>query len=79
MKRKIFQRIVGFVFKTSDIKGFGSGKIEIFPIKGELKNKGTPYSFTGVDSARVISKSRQPDDIKDVSKASVDQLFKKYS
>ena len=80
MKMKIFPRTVGFVFKTSELKGVESGRRVILPIKGELKNKGITYTFTGADSVKIISKRTwQPDDIKDVSKVSDDQLFKKYS
>ena len=80
MKLKIFPRIVGFVFKTSDLKGVELGKQVSLTVQGELKNKGTTYTFTGSDTVRVISKlSWQPDDIKDVSKVSDDELFRKYS
>ena len=80
MKMKIFPRMVGFVFKTSDLKGVEPGKRAILSVKGELKNKGTAYTFTGADSVKLIRKPRwQPDDIKDVSKVSDDQLFKQYS
>ena len=42
--------------------------------------KGITYTFTGADSVKVMSKPRwQPDGIKDVSKVSDEQLFKKYS
>jgi len=80
MKLKIFPRIVGFVFKTSELDGVDTGKKVTLTLEGELKNKGTTYTFTGADDVKVISKpSWQPDDIKDVSKVSDDQLFKKYS
>jgi dipeptidyl aminopeptidase/acylaminoacyl peptidase len=80
MKMKIFPRTVGFVFKTSELKGVESGKRVILPMTGELKNKGITYTFTGADSVKLIRKPRwQPDDIKDVSKVSDDQLFKQYS
>jgi Tol biopolymer transport system component len=80
MKLKIFPRIVGFVFKTSDLQGVEVGKKVTLNIKGELKNKGTTYTFTGADSVKVISKPTwQPDDIKDISKESDDQLFKKFN
>jgi hypothetical protein len=80
MKPKIFPRIVGFVFKTSDLKGVELGKQVSLTVQGELKNKDTTYTFTGSDTVRVITKtSWQPDDIKDVSKVSDDELFRKYS
>jgi len=80
MRLKLLPRIVGFVFKTSDLQGVEVGKKATLNIKGELKNKGTTYTFTGADSVKVISKPTwQPDDIKDISKLSDDQLFKKFN
>jgi Tol biopolymer transport system component len=77
MKLKIFPRIVGFVFKTSKLNGVGLGKTVSLTVQGELKNKGTKYSFTGSDDVSVISKPGwQLNDIKDVSKLTDDQLFK---
>ena len=56
------------------------GKKVTLTVEGELKNKGITYTFTGSDDVKVISIPRwQPDDIKDVSTVSDDQLFKKYS
>jgi hypothetical protein len=80
MKLKIFPRIVGFIFKTSDLQDVEVGKKVTLNVKGELKNKGTTYTFTGADSVKVISKPTwQPDDIKDISKLSDEQLFKKFN
>jgi hypothetical protein len=80
MKLKLFPRIVGFVFKTSELEGVGVANKVTLTVQGELKNKGTTYTFTGSDDVKVISKPTwQPDDFKDVSKVSDDQLFKKYS
>ena len=78
IRTKIFPRIVGFVFKTSDLKGVKPGNKVTLTVKGQLKDKGISYSFTGFDTVTVISKSGwQPTDIPDVSKLSDDQLFKK--
>ena len=80
MKLKLFPRVVGFVFKTRDLQSVDVGKKVTLNVEGELKNKGKTYTFTGSDDVKVISKPTwQPDDIKDVSKDSDDQLFKKYS
>jgi len=80
MRLKIFPKIVGFVFKTSDLKGVGLGTKVSLTVQGQLKNKGITYTFSGSDKVTVISKpSWQPGDIQDVSKVSDDQLFKKYS
>jgi uncharacterized repeat protein (TIGR01451 family) len=80
VRPKIFPRIAVFVFKTSDLHGVGVGNKVALTLNGELKNKGTTYAFTGSDTVKVISKPTwQPDDIKDLSKVSDDQLFKKYS
>ena len=80
MKLKIFPKIVGFVFKTGDLKGVDPGKKVSLTLQGQLKNKDTTYTFAGSDTVRVITKTTwQPDDIKDVSKVSDDELFKKYS
>jgi hypothetical protein len=80
MKLKLFPRVVGFVFKTSELKNVQLGNKVTLNVKGELKNIGKTYTFTGADSIKVISKPTwQPDDIKDISKESDDQLFKKYS
>ena len=80
MKLKFFPRMVGFVFKTSALNNVEVGKRVTLTVKGELKNKGTTYTFTGSDDVKVISKPTwQPDDIKDVSKVSDDQLFKKLT
>ncbi len=78
MRVKLFPRIVGFVFKTSDLDGVEAGKKVTLTVQGELKDKGTTYTFTGSDTVTVIDKPGwQPDDIQDVSKQSDDQLFKK--
>jgi hypothetical protein len=80
MRLKLLPRIVGFVFKTGDLQGVEVGKKVTLDIKGELKNKGTTFTFTGSDNVKVISKPTwQPDDIKDISKESDDQLFKKFN
>jgi len=80
MKLKIFPRMVGFVFKTSELNNVEVGKRVTLNVEGELENKGSTYTFTGSDDVKVISKPTwQPDDIKDVSKVSDDQLFKQYS
>jgi len=80
IRPKIVPRMVGFVFKTNDLKSVGVGKKITLTVQGELKNTGKTYTFGGFDTVNVISKPNwQPDDIKDVSKESDDQLFKKYS
>jgi uncharacterized repeat protein (TIGR01451 family) len=80
MKLKIFPRMVGFVFKTSELNNVEVGKRVTLNVEGELKNMGSTYTFTGSDDVKVISKpSWQPDDIKDVSKESDEQLFKKFT
>jgi len=80
MRLKLFPRVVGFVFKTSDLQGVGVGNKVTLNVKGELKHNGKTYTFTGADSVKVISKPTwQPDDIKDISKESYDQLFKKFN
>jgi hypothetical protein len=80
IRTKIFPRTVGFVFRTSDLKGVESGMRVILSVKGELKNQGTTYPFTGVDSVKAISKPGwQADDIRDVSKVTDDQLLRQYS
>jgi dipeptidyl aminopeptidase/acylaminoacyl peptidase len=80
MRLKLLPRIVGFVFKTSALDNVEVSKKVTLNIKGELKNKGTTYIFTGADSVKVIRKPTwQPDDIKDISKVSDDQLFKKFN
>jgi hypothetical protein len=80
MKLKILPRIVGFVFKTSELKDVPLSKKVSLTVRGQLKNKGILYTFSGFDTVNVISKpSWQRDDIKDVSKVSDDQLFKQYS
>jgi len=80
MRLKIFPRIVGFVFRTSDLKGIGLGTKISLTVQGQLKKKGITYIFSGSDKVTVINKPGwQPDDIKDVSKITDDQLFKKYS
>lgn len=40
IRPKIFPRMVGFVFKTSDLNGIESGKRVILTVKGELKKRG---------------------------------------
>jgi putative hemolysin len=80
MKLKLFPRVVGFVFKTSELKNVQLGNKVTLNVKGELKNNGKTYTFTGADSVKVISKPTwQPDDIKDISKESDEQLFKKFN
>jgi hypothetical protein len=80
MKLKLFPRVVGFVFKTSELKNVQLGNKVTLNVKGELKNNGKTYTFTGADSIKVISKPTwQPDDIKDISKESDEQLFKKFN
>jgi PKD repeat protein len=80
LKLKKFQKNIGFVFKTSDLKNVQPGKKVTLTVQGELKSSGKTYTFTGSDAVRVISKRGwQPDDIKDVSKESDEQLFNKYS
>jgi hypothetical protein len=80
MRLKLLPRIVGFVFKTSELKNVQLGNKVTLNVKGELKNNGRTYNFTGADSVKVISKPTwQPDDIKDISKESDDQLFKKFN
>lgn len=75
---KIFPRIVGFVFRTSDLKGVQPGNKVPLTLQGQLNNQGIMYSFTGTDMVTVISKPAwQPNDIQDVSKTTDDQLFKK--
>jgi len=79
MNLKIFPRVVGFVFRTNEVKDLELGKKVSLNVKGKLKNQEIMYTFSGSDTVRVISKSGwQPDDIKDVSKLSDDQLFKIY-
>jgi len=71
MRFKLLPRIVGFVFKTSDLKGVGVGNKVTLTLNGELKNSGKTYIFSGTDTVKVISKPTwQPDDIKDISKLS---------
>jgi Tol biopolymer transport system component len=80
IRSKIFPRIVGFVFKTSSLQGVEVGKKATLTLNGELKNAGKTYIFRGFDTINVVSKPTwQPDDIKDVSEVSDEQLFKKYS
>jgi len=80
VRPKIFPRIAVFVFKTSDLTGVPLGTKVPLTLNGEMKNKGTTYTFTGSDTIKVISKPTwQPDDIKDISKESDDQLFKKFN
>jgi dipeptidyl aminopeptidase/acylaminoacyl peptidase len=80
VRPKIIPRIAVFVFKTSDLKGVGVDNKVALMLNGELKNKGTTYTFTGSDTVKVINKPTwQPDDIKDVDKVTDDQLIKKYS
>jgi PKD repeat protein len=80
MRVKIFPRIVGFVFKTSDLKSVQLGKKVTLTVTGELNNKFRKYIFAGSDTVNVISKPLwQSDDIKDVSHIADDQLFKTYS
>jgi hypothetical protein len=57
------------VFTTSALNNVEVGKRVTLTVQGELKNKGTTYTFTGSDELRVISKpSWQPDDIKNILK-----------
>jgi hypothetical protein len=71
-----FPNTVGFVFRTSDLKGINPGKKVSMTVQGELKNKGKTYTFTGADTISVISNPDwQLDDIKDVSRNSDDDLF----
>jgi hypothetical protein len=80
MNLKIFPRVVGFVFRTNEVKGLEVGKKVSLNVKGKLKNQEIMYTFSGSDTVRVIRKPGwQPEDIKDVSKFSDNQLFKKYS
>jgi putative hemolysin len=79
VRPKIFPRIAVFVFKTSDLNNVEVEKRVTLTVEGELKHKSSTYSFTGSDTVKVINKPTwQPDDIKDVSTVSDDQLFKKY-
>jgi hypothetical protein len=68
------------VFKTSDLKGVDVGKNVTLKVNGELKKLRHKNTFTVSDDVKVISKPTwQSDDIKDISKESDDQLFKKYN
>ena len=79
IRTRMFPRVVGFVFRTSDLKGIDPGKKVSVIIQGELKNKGKTYTFTGADTISIIrNPDWQPDDIKDVSSTSDDDLFNKH-
>jgi beta propeller repeat protein len=74
-----YPKYLGFILKTSDLQGINSGKNVSFSLSGQLKTKGTTYSFTGSDVINVIRISRsQSDDIEDISKLSDEQIFNKY-